>query len=169
MPHPLPTPTPTQPVAGSTTQPLIRLPMWKLSACMMAAPKLVLFVALGVAILLGGELWDDRLKAEFWAGVVLWVGTASGLIFLWCFRPRAAFYWAPLVIAATTIRMVVSVSLALTLYLAIHPDKSFYWTVFLVASMAILATETIIVRRALSRPIALAASAPGTRTESKAA
>jgi hypothetical protein len=151
-------PEQVQTVAPTTReQPLIRLPMWKLSACLLAAPKLVLFIALGIAIAVGGDLWDDRLKAEFWAGIVLYSGTIAGLAFLWCFKPRPAFYWAPLVIAGGFLRMAVSLSAAVAISMAVQPEKIFFWSVFLIASLGILATETGVVRSAITK----ASRAPG--------
>ena len=158
-----------QTVSGGIGQPNIRLPMWKLSACLLAAPKLILFGALAIAIVLGGDLWDDRLKAEFWDGVVLYAGTVSGLGFLWMFGPRPAFYWAPLVIASSVIRMGVSLGVAVLLYSLIHPEKTFFWAVFLLASFAILAVETVVVKNALGRTFTLKRADEASKSESKAA
>lgn len=143
--------------------------MWKLSACLLAAPKLVLLVAVGVAVAIGGDLWDDRLKAEFWDGIVLYMGTISGLGFLWCFGPRPAFYWAPLVIGGSLIRIAVSLTLAVWLATVVHPEKTFFWSVFLIGSFCILATETGVLRSALSRPLTLKRAEGGAQSESKAA
>ncbi len=150
-------------------QPLIRLPMWKLTACLLAAPKLVLLIGLAAAIAIGGDLWDDRLRAEFWAGVVLYTGTGAGLGFLWLFRPRPAFSWGAIVIGGSVIRMAVSVAAAMAIAVTLQPEKGFFWTVFLVASMLILAVETAIVRRSLLSTIALSRPRQAAGTESKAA
>lgn len=159
----------TQTSSQQVPQPSIRLPMWKLSACLLAAPKLVLIVAVAIAIGLGGDLWDDRLKAEFWDGIVLYTGTISGLAFLWCFGPRPAFYWAPLVIGSSVLRMGTSLVLALGLSAVVHPEKGFFWSVFLIGSFCILATETTVVKVALSRPLTLTRPNGGAQSESKAA
>lgn len=161
----------TSPSASPSTpvQPLIRLPMWKLTACLLAAPKAVLLVALLVALIVGGDLWDDRLRAEFWAGVVLYTGTGAGLGFLWLFGPRPAFTWGAIVIGGSVIRMAVSVSAAMAIAVTLKPETGFFWTVFLIASLLILAVETYIIRRSLMGTIALSRSARAAGTESKAA
>jgi hypothetical protein len=149
--------TPQAPSAAPfRDQPRIRLPMWKLTACLLAAPKLVLYTALAVLVILGGDLWDDRLKAEVWASVVLYTGVGAGLLFLWPLGARPVFAWGPLVITASLIRMAVSVGGAVAIYSAVHPERTFFWTVFLLASLAVLAVETAVIRRALRATIGLA-------------
>ena len=143
--------------------------MWKLSACLLAAPKLVLIVAVAIAVAIGGDLWDDRLKAEFWDGIVLYTGTIAGLGFLWCFGPRPAFFWGPLVIASSFLRISISLILAIALATVVHPEKAFFWGVFLIGSLMILATETAVVKSSLAAPLTLARPQDRPSTESKAA
>jgi hypothetical protein len=138
--------------------------MWKLTACLLAAPKLVLYTALAVLAILGGELWDDRLIAEAWASVSLYAGVAAGLGFLWAFKPRPVFAWGPLVIGGTLIRMAVSLGCAVGIYLKVHPERTFFWTVFLLASLAVLVVETVVIRRAMRSTIGLAGTAQAQET-----
>ena len=151
-----------------TAQPHLRLPMWKLSTCLLIAPKVILLAGLGIALALGGELWDDRLRAEFWAGLALYAGTISGLAFLWCFRPRPVVSWGSIIIAASVIRMTVALGTASSVYVLIHPERLYFWSVLTIALLAILATETVIIRRALSTTF-LTHTAADPKSESKAA
>jgi hypothetical protein len=144
------------------------MPMWKLTACLLAAPKLILYAALAILVILGGDLWDDRLKAEAWASVTLYAGIFAGLVFLWPLGPRPVGAWGPIVVGASIIRMTVSLGAATAIYLAVHPERIFYWTVFLLASIAVLAVETTVTRQALRSTIGLAGGS-GTSSETKAA
>jgi hypothetical protein len=158
---------PSQP--APLPQPAIRLPMWKLSACLLAAPKAVLFVALLVAIVIGGDLWDDRLRAEFWAGIVLYSGTISGLAALWVRGPRTVHQWVRPVVAGATIRLALCLAVAAGIARLVHPEPVFFWTVLVVASAGVVATEWMIIRNALRKPLSLAVAQEKARAGSKAA
>jgi hypothetical protein len=143
--------------------------MWKLSTVVMAAPKLILFGAALMAPLIWKETWKLKVTADFWVAVSVYAGAGAGLGFLWCFKPRPVFGWAPLVITAGAIRMAVSVIAAFVLWSAFRPEKTFFWSVFLVASMAVLLAETLVVRSSLTRASMGPGLAGGITTESKAA
>lgn len=130
-------------------QPLIRLPMWKLSACLLASPKLVVFGA-GVAAPLIWTSWKSKVAADFWVAVAVYTGTVAGLAFLWCFGARPVFTWAPLVIGAGVIRMGISLAIAVAIGVALKPDKTFFWSVFLAALLAVLVVETLVIRKAIT-------------------
>jgi hypothetical protein len=129
--------------------PKLRLPLGRLAGCVLGAAGAVLIAGTGLALTSGGAP-DARLQAEFWSGAVLIAGTLAGLAFLRSFGPRPAFGWAPLVITAGFIRMAVSLTAAMAAWSAYHPDKLFFWATFLIGSAVILATETAVVRAALS-------------------
>jgi len=141
--------------------------MWKLSFCLVAAPKMTLYIALGVLLILGGQLWDDRLRAEFWASVAIYTGVFAGLLMLWPLGPRPAASWRPLLIASAGIRIAVSTAMATALYSTTVPVHKFFWTVFIVASICVCVVEVAILRRALRSTIRFSGAAD--RSGSRAA
>jgi len=134
------------------TAPTIGLPMWRLSACLLAAPKLVLFAGLGIAIFFGGHLWEDRLRAEFWAAVALYTGTGCGLSLLWASGTRTVIGWKPIIRAGLLTRLAVSLAVSGVVVSLVHPEPVFFWSVFGMATVGTLWTERLIMKRALGRP-----------------
>lgn len=168
------------------SEPLIRLPMWKLSFCLVAAPKLTLYAGLIVLAVLAGDLWDERLRAEVYASISLYIGVGAGLLFLWFLQaplaswrplaalakfarlgwlldalgrltePRTATQWRPLVLASTVMRLIISMGAAVAFHHLTHPVEKFYWTVFTIASSCIWFVEARVISRALRATIRLA-------------
>jgi hypothetical protein len=139
------------PASPAREQPLVSLPMWKLSACMMAAPKAILFGAALAAPIIWRQEWKPKVAADFWVAVAVYTGGGAGLLFLWCLKPRPVFYWGPLVIASSLIRNAVGLAAAFGLWAAFRPNKDFFWGVFLASMMVMLVVETVVVRNALAR------------------
>jgi hypothetical protein len=169
--------------------------MWKLSFCLVAAPKLALYIALGI-VALSGDLWDERLRAEVYASIAMYSGVAVGLLFLWFLQaplpsrgwmvramklpridraiegwrrvtgPRPATEWRPLLLASTLMRICVSICLAVVFRHLSPPVEKFYWTVFVIASLCVCFVEVGIVRQAMRSTIRLAGD---TKPSSRAA
>lgn len=136
---------PTHPEAGTPTQPLVRPPVARIAAWIGAA-------ALGAVVLCaaGGAAMGDDAAAAARAGLLaigpVALGAAAGLGVLLCFGPRAPFYWAPITIGASVIRMVVALFAACAFYSSTYPAKGPFWAGILIALLAILAAETAAIR-----------------------
>lgn len=150
------------PVEGvAESRPLIRLPLWKMSTLLLGAPKLVLFAAAGLAVLMYPEHWRSVVASEFWAAVSLYTGVVVGILFLWQYRPRPAAGWRGLVNLSRGIRVATTVSLAFTFSWIFHFRTSahfrtsgpFFWLSILIATVLILVTDLLVVNKALAGTI----------------
>ncbi len=146
---------------GAESRPLIRLPLWKMSTLLLGAPKLVLFAAAGLAVLMYPEHWRSVVASEFWAAVSLYTGVVVGIVFLWQYRPRPAEAWRGLVNMSRGIRVTTTVGLALGFSRVFHFRTSphfktsgpFFWWAIVIASVLIMLTDVMVVQKALAGTI----------------
>ena len=155
--------------AASTDEPYIRLPMWRLSALLLGVVKAVVISAALLAGLEGGRGTVSRVAADGWATAILYAATGAGLGLLWLLPPRPARKWVKPAVAASALRILLVAGLGVGIYLHVHPHRQFFWTVLIVASIAVTAVEALLVRRLLRTPASLRKTLVGTQPGSRAA
>lgn len=131
---------------GLTAQTAIRLPIVRLSVCILGTG---LLVAMVTALAVGWTLRSPGLQAGYLASGCVLIGSVVGLGFLKLFPARSAFTWSLLIIGGSMIRIAVSLLVAAGLYFRFRPEIAPFWGAYLAASFAILAVEAITVRPAL--------------------
>jgi hypothetical protein len=154
------------PAAAEAT---VRLPMWRISACLLGAVKAVVVLALLAAGMFGGKSTIARAAADGWATAIMYTATGAGLAILWMLPPRPIRRWWRPVIAAAGVRVVLSLALALGIFYNVHPHRGFFWGVLGVASFGVLLVEAALFRRILRPSSALAHPALAERADSRAA
>ena len=161
MTMPAPSESP-QPQAEPRTPLHIRLPMWKLSFLLIAAPKLLLYASVAVAALFyAGRAQREMFTAEGLATVAIFAGVALGILYLWRLTPRPASDWLRQIWTSRGIRLASTAAFgyANRLVFHVHGAAHFYWGLIIGASVMIFVTDIFVTRRALSGRIGLAQNA----------
>lgn len=160
----LPAPNaPESPQPALVEPPLIRLPLWKMSTLLLGAPKLILFAAAGLAVWMYPNHWRAVVASEFWAAFSLYTGVGVGLAFLWRYRPRPSSQWRFPVMVSRGIRLATTLGLAFGFSVIFHFRTSerfktsgpFFWWTIAIASVLIMVTDLLVVRKSLGGRIGL--------------
>lgn len=159
----LPVPAENQPASPPLASPVhIRLPMWKLSFLLLAAPKLLLYASVAIAaIFFAGRRQREMLTAEGLATLALFTGVGLGVAYLWRLSPRPAHEWLRQVWTSRAIRIASTGGLgyANRLVFHVHHAHVLYWSLIAGASAMIFLADIVVTRRALAGRIGLAQDA----------
>jgi hypothetical protein len=141
--------------------PVVRLPLWRINGATAAAG----LAGAAIAGLLGafaGPGYDLAGAAMGILAVLAGIAMSTMILSGANRRGRQVFAWATLIMAASMVRLLVSLALAVSLFFATQPEKAPFFAAFLVGSLAALAAETLQTREALlsARPITSPNSEP---------
>ncbi len=130
----------------TTPQPLIRLPLGRLSV---AGAGVAAAAAICVGAFVRGLSGELVLRDGALAAGAVLGGLAVGIVFLALWGKRSVFTWGALVIGGSTVRLAASTGIAAAIYIAQSPDRLAFWMAFLAGSFAAIAQELAIVMPAL--------------------
>ncbi len=120
------------------SQPMIQIPMRRL-ACV----EVLAWLLSGAVVLAVVSSMGHSSGAWMGAGATL-LGLAGGLLVIGMTPEREAFRWAVIQIGASTVRMIVTLAVGMGIHTSLAPDKTGFWGVLLLTSLAVLAAEVLI-------------------------
>ncbi|MBX3357158.1 MAG: hypothetical protein KF745_01890 [Phycisphaeraceae bacterium] len=145
-------PAHTTPQPSFSTQPMLRMPMVRLGLTM---PAVAVIIAVVGAVVTGVVVNRPGLAAGLLAASAVLGASIASVGFMSMFKPRPAIGWAFVIIAASSIRLVLATAIATGLFVSRSPSPGPFWTALLLACFSTLAVEHI-----LLRPVLLSSTSP---------